>query len=188
MSAIRGSGRGGTALRLAVLLVLIGLGLGGAGVPVYVTPDTDALRPADAVLILGGPGYARYPFGMELAAQGWAPTVVISNPNGAADPWLTQFCADPHTGPEVRCFVPDPPTTRGEGEVLRRMADEYGWRTVIVVTFRPHISRARFILERCFSGDLVMVASPTQLSPRDWLMEYAYQSAGYLRAVLQPGC
>ncbi|ORV34876.1 hypothetical protein AWB99_01945 [Mycolicibacterium confluentis] len=163
-------------------------GLGGAGFPVYVAPTTDALRPADAVLILGGPGYARYPFGLELAAEGWAPMVVISNPNGARDPWLTEYCAAPHTNPAVQCFAPDPPTTRGEGAMLRQMADEHGWRRVIVVTFRPHISRARFILERCFAGELVMAASPTHLSAWEWASEYAYQSAGFARAVLQPGC
>jgi hypothetical protein len=65
---------------------------------------------------------------------------------------------------DLHCFVPDPPTTKGEGRELRRLASQYGWRTVIVVTFRPHISRARFILEHCFDGDLVMVASPERIS------------------------
>ena len=99
---------------------------------------------------------------------------------------MTDFCATPH--PKLQCFVPDPGTTKGEARELRRLANQYGWRTVIVVTFRPHISRARFILEQCFDGELIMVASPAHIPLTRWSFEYAYQTAGYLRAVLQPGC
>ena len=77
---------------------------------------------------------------------------------------------------DLYCFVPDPPTTKGEGRELRRLAARDGWRTVIVVTFRPHISRARFILERCFDGDLIMVASPGRISLPRWASEYVYQT------------
>ena len=158
------------------------------GLPVYVRPQIDQLRHADAILILGGPYYHRYPYGFDLGAQGWAPNVVVSNPNGTDDPWLTEYCAAPHLAFHLYCFVPDPPTTKGEARELRRLASEHGWRTVIVVTFRPHISRARYILEQCFDGDLVMVASPPNISIPSWAFQYVYQTIGYLRAVLQPGC
>lgn len=177
-----------TALRLTVLLTLVSTMVIGAGVPVYVLPQVDPLRRADAVFVLGGPGYDRYMLGLELGSQGWAPTVVISNPNGSRDPWLTQYCATQPADMDLYCFIPDPPTTRGEGEELRRLAAEHSWRTVIVVTFRPHISRARLMLQRCFSGELVMVASPADLSAVVWISEYALQTAGYVRAALRPGC
>lgn len=159
-----------------------------AGLPVYVRPQVDPLRHADAILILGGADYSRYPFGLDLGSKGWAPTVVVSNPNGSDDPWLSDYCATPHPEIKLLCFVPDPSTTRGEGRELRSLAARYGWRTVIVVTYRPQISRARFILQRCFDGDLVMVASRTELSLLGWAVQYVYQTAGYLRAVLEPGC
>jgi hypothetical protein len=171
---------------VAVGLLLIAALVGG--LPVYVHPQVDRLRHADAILILGGAYYNRYPFGLDLGSQGWAPQVVVSNPNGPDDPWLTTYCATPHPEFDLHCFVPDPPTTKGEGRELRRLAARYGWRTVIVVTFRPHISRARFILEHCFDGDLVMVASPAHISLPRWAFEYVYQTTGYVRAVLQPGC
>jgi DUF218 domain len=158
------------------------------GLPVFVRPQIDRLRHGDAILVLGGYGYDRYPFGMGLARHGWAPVLVVSNPNGPKDPWLFQYCATPHPHLILRCFVPDPPTTKGEARELRRLAAKYDWRTVIVVTFRPHISRARFILEHCFTGDLVMVASPADLSAPRWAFEYLYQTAGYARAVLEPNC
>ncbi len=167
---------------LAVVVCLL-CGVVAAGLPVYVRPQVDQLRHADAILVLSGPKHGRYPFGLDLAKQGWAPELVISNPAGTAD-----LCAAPDPGITVHCFVPDPVTTKGEGRELRRLAAQYGWHTVIVVTFQPHISRARYILGQCFDGDLVMVASPTHISPARWGFEYAYQTAGYLRAVLQPGC
>lgn len=154
----------------------------------YVRPQIDPLRHADAILILGGADYHRYPFGFSLGAQNWAPTLVVSNPQGTNDPWLTHYCEVPHPPLHVHCFVPDPPTTKGEGQELRRLAAKYGWHTVIVVTFRPHISRARFILEQCFDGNLVMVASPATISIPQWAFQYVYQTVGYVRAALQPGC
>jgi uncharacterized SAM-binding protein YcdF (DUF218 family) len=159
-----------------------------AGLPVYVRPQIDQLRQADAILILSGPSHRRYSFGFDLARQGWAPNLVVSNPGGAADRRLTDYCATPQPGFAVHCIVPDPATTKGEARQLRRLASQYGWRTVIVVTFRPHISRARFILEKCFDGNLVMLASPAHISGKRWAFEYLYQTAGYARTVLQPGC
>jgi uncharacterized SAM-binding protein YcdF (DUF218 family) len=170
----------------SVYLLLIAAVIGG--LPVYVQPQIDRLRHADAILILGGEGKSRYPLGLDLGLKGWAPTVVVSNPMAPEHPVLTDYCATRHPGLDLRCFVPDPPTTKGEGRELRRLAAQYGWRTVIVVTFRPHISRARFILEQCFDGDLVMVASPARISIARWAFAYAYQTGGYLRAALQPGC
>lgn len=173
-------------MALSVCLLLVAAAIGG--LPVYVKPQIDPLRHADAILILGGASYRRYPFGFDLGKQGWAPTVVVSNPQGPNDPWLAGYCATPHRKFVLHCFVPEPSTTKGEAQELRRLARQYGWRTVIVVTFRPHISRARFILEQCFDGDLVMVASPTHVSLVRWAFEYVYQTAGYVRAVLPPGC
>ena len=171
---------------LSVCLLLIVAVIGG--LPVYVRPQIDPLRHADAILILGGRIMAGTHSASNSVREGWAPKVVVSNPNGPDDPWLTEFCATPHPKLDLHCFIPDPPTTKGEGRELRRLAAQYGWRTVIVVTFRPHISRARFILEQCFDGDLVMVASPAHISVPRWAFEYVYQTAGYMRAALQPGC
>lgn len=167
---------------LVVLILVI------AGLPVYVRPQIDRPRHADAIVILGGPNYYRYPYGLTLGAEGWAPNVVVSNPLGADDPWLSEFCATPQIRFNLHCFTPNPATTKGEGRELRRLAAQHGWRTIIVVTIRPHISRAKYILEQCFSGDYVMMPIPKPLSPQVWAFQYVYQTAGWMRAVLQPGC
>jgi uncharacterized SAM-binding protein YcdF (DUF218 family) len=175
-------------LRALMLLCLVFIVVVVAGVPVYVRPHVDPLRHADAILILGGPDYERYVYGLDLGSQGWTPNVVVSNPHGADDPWLTDFCANPQTRFKLYCFTPDPPTTKGEGRELQRLASQHGWRTIIVVTARPHISRARFILDQCFEGDLLMAPIPTQLSAPIWVFQYVYQTAGWVRALLQTGC
>ena len=174
--------------RFAALVCVLVIAAVIGGLPVYVRPQVDPLRHADAILILGGEGDSRYLVGLDLGLKGWAPTVLASNPMAPEDPSLADYCTARHRGLDLRCFVPDPGTTKGEGRDLRRLAAQHGWRTVIVVTFRPHISRARFVLEQCFDGDLVMVASPAQISFVRWIFEYIYQTAGYLRAALQPGC
>ena len=92
-----------------------------AGLPVYVRPQVDPLRHADAILILGGPDYRRYTFGLDPGAQDWAPNVVVSNPKGTDDAWLTRLCAPPQAGFDLHCFIPDPPSTKGEGRELRRL-------------------------------------------------------------------
>ena len=89
----------------------------------------------------------------------------MSNPNGPNDPWLDQVLRDP--APRARPALLCPGSAyneRAKGGNCAVWRRNTGWRTVIVVTFRPHISRARFILEHCFDGDLVMVASPAHIS------------------------
>jgi hypothetical protein len=159
-----------------------------AGLPVYVYPQIDQLRHADAVFVVGGYGEERYRFGIDLAHQGWAPVAVVSSWNPTRDPVLTKACESPEPGITKICIAADPSTTLGEGRELRRLAAEHGWHTVIVVTGRPHISRARYILEGCFDGDLIMVESPPRLPASRWPLEYLYQSLGYLRAAVHSGC
>lgn len=169
------------------MLVLVLAGV--AGYPAYVRPQVDAPRPADAILVLGGTASApRYLLGLELARQGLAPQVVLSNPYRPADPVLDGLCAQRQTGFTLECFAPNPTTTLGEGRELRRLANERGWRTVIVVTSTSHVSRARYIIGKCFDGKLVMVATPTHLSPPGWAWIYAYHSAGYVKSWLQGAC
>ena len=54
-----------------VCLVLIAAVIGGLSV--YVRPQVDPLRHADAIFVLGGDGFSRYAFGIDLGMQGWAP-------------------------------------------------------------------------------------------------------------------
>jgi uncharacterized SAM-binding protein YcdF (DUF218 family) len=158
------------------------------GWPVYVKPQLDELRRADAIFVLGGSGDAAYALALEYALQGLTTQVVFSNPNGAEAIWLTDLCSHQRYRFNVSCVEPDPPTTRGEAHAFQRLAESKGWHSVIVLAQTPHISRARYILERCFHGDLMMGKSETELWPLQWAWSYVYQTAGYVRAAVQSGC
>lgn len=178
-----------TALQILAGLMTLGLVLGAAGYPVFVRPQTDQPRPADAILVLGGTASAqRYLTGLELAADGLAPTLVLSNPYRPRDPVLDALCERQQPGFAVVCFAPEPRTTLGEGRELRRLAAESGWRSVIVVTSTSHVSRARYIIGKCFDGELIMVGTPARLSIAGWAWLYAYHSAGYVKSWLQGQC
>ncbi len=170
--------------RLALALAVVAV-LAGAGYPVYVEPQVDRVRAADAILVVGGAApQARYRLGFELAKQGWAPHLVLSDPDGD----IPELCSTRDPRFTVECFDPHPRTTLGEARELRRLAAQRHWRTVIVVTYAPHISRARFIVGKCFDGALIMVAAPVDLSVFDWAWLYVYQSAGYVKSLLQGDC
>ncbi|WP_306364757.1 YdcF family protein [Nocardia sp. CC227C] len=152
----------------------------GALWPVFVRPRVDTPRPADAILVLGGAHDGREELGLGLAHDGVAPLVLISDPYEHS-PLVNRIC---HGGYSfaVECFDPEPRTTRGEGRYLAERARAEGWRRVIVVTFTPHISRTRYILGKCWDGELLVVDARPRIGPLRWMYQYAYQTAGYLKA------
>ncbi|WP_084495662.1 YdcF family protein [Nocardia shimofusensis] len=172
-------------LPLAIAATITALAL--AGIPVFVHPQLDPLRPADAIVVLGGTPYERFDIGVDLARAGLAPELVIAASTGLDDPLMDRYCRGEYPF-RVQCFEPRPWTTQGEAQEIRRRAESGGWRHIIVVTFTPHISRARYIIGKCFDGELTMVASPapTGLAYQGWM--YLRQSAGYLRAFTETGC
>ncbi|MBF6164104.1 YdcF family protein [Streptomyces gardneri] len=168
--------------------ILLGAGLAvaiaaGALWPVYVRPRTDPPARADAVLVLGGAHDGREQLGLRLARDGYAPRVVFSDPyeNSAM---LNRICHGGYSF-EVLCFDPSPRTTRGEGRELARLARAHNWRRVIVVTFTPHISRARYILRKCWDGELLFVDTDPDLSLPRWAYDYLYQSVGFTKAFFE---
>ncbi|WP_405160121.1 YdcF family protein [Nocardia sp. NBC_01499] len=153
--------------------------------PVYVRPRTDTPARADAILVLGGAHDGRERLALRMANDGLAPRVLISDPYEHSA-LINRICHGGYSF-EVLCFDPSPRTTRGEGRELARLARANGWHRVIVVTFTPHISRARYILEKCWPGELLFTDPAPPLSIARWSYNYLYQSAGYLKAAFE-GC
>lgn len=171
---------------IGALLALVAV-LGVAGLPVYVHPQTDPLRRADAIVVLGGTAYERFDVGLDLAERGYAPQLLISRSTGEDDSVMDRYCT-PRFEFTVSCFVPNPWTTDGEAREIGRRARLYGWHHIIVVTYTPHVSRARYIVSKCFDGELTMVASPSDSGVKFWTWMYIRQSAGYVRAFFSRGC
>ena len=177
-----------------VVVVLVDMWI--SGYFLFRNASNDPLERADAIVVLGGEHDGREDFAIGLAKQGWASTVVISNPYFDGDPVMERVCHDVHgdEGPvEVLCLVPSPLTTRGEATMMRTLAAERSWNKLIVVTSQYHLPRARLIFRQCFSaepGATVMQAVPRryQFSPLAWELVYAYQWGGRAKAIAQGEC
>lgn len=181
--------RWGRVVRIAAIFLLVlavGWLLGGFFVIVH--PKVDHPRHADAIVVLGPPGAdGRTETALKLIDEGVAATLVVSVPSGTPGP-ATRLCTTPRRGVTVTCFRPDPPTTRGEAEQIRRLAREHGWKSIVVVTSTYHISRARMIVKRCFGGKLSMVAARHGISFLSWGYQYLYQGGGFVKAFVERGC
>jgi hypothetical protein len=127
--------------------------------------------------MLAGPGN-RLPVALELAREHRAPVLVVSRGwEGYGGP-----CPSPVPGVKLICFDPDPGTTRGEAEALGRMAKQFHWNSVVLVTTRTQDTRARVIAERCFSGSTYVVTAPLSLS--SWPYQIAYGWGALFKALV----
>ena len=150
-------------------------------------PTINRVTRADAVVVLGPPETYRIDEARRLIASGVAHQLVISVP-AAGFQAAEALCRQPLPGVTTTCFAPSPSTTRGEAQEVARLAAGHGWHTVVVVTSKFHVSRARMIFDSCVDGRVEVVNAHQSLSPIDWVFQYGYQSAGYVRAFLQGGC
>jgi DUF218 domain len=130
-----------------------------------------------AIVMLAGPG-DRMPVALDLAAARRAPVLVVSQGyEGYSGP-----CPAKPSGVTLICFDPDPPTTRGEAEYVARLARQYHWTSVVVVTSRPQASRARLLVERCFAGQVYTATGP--IAARSWPYQLAYGWGALLKALV----
>jgi uncharacterized SAM-binding protein YcdF (DUF218 family) len=166
---------------VAVVAVLLVAALAFGTFRMFVWPATDDVQPADAVVVLAGGDGERLERGLELVQAGVAPTLALSfGPDrlcgGGAQPFA------------VVCFRPEPEDTRGEAEAIARLASEHGWTNLVLVTSTSHVTRARMLLERCYSGTLqVTDATPRQDLP-GWLLAIVHEWGGLAEAIADRDC
>lgn len=173
-------------IALAVVAVVV-LGWGVAAYLFIIDPSVSRPQHVDAIVILGGATTdGRLQRGIELAEQGYAPNLLISQPS-LLNPFVRHACAQVISGVTVTCFKPDPTTTQGEAREIRAQAAAHGWKKVMVVTSKYHISRARLIVQRCYSGQVLMVDARNP-SFGEWTYNLLYQTGAYAKALVHPGC
>lgn len=166
--------------RHAVTVATIGLlAVAAATARIFVWPDLAPVPPqVDAIIELGGFGI-RDDAALALARDHRAPVVVQSTVIEEAD---TSRCLPPVPGVTILCFHADPNTTRGEAQAIGRMAQQYGWKSIAIVTTPDHAWRARLRVARCFSGEIYVSLSP--LPPAYWAFAIPYQWAATVKALL----
>jgi uncharacterized SAM-binding protein YcdF (DUF218 family) len=183
-------GRAGrVALTVGAVLLSVPIVLGIAGYFLFTRPHGDSLAKADAIVVLGGEKDGRIDYGMDLARQGYASTVVISNSYDQGDPMIERVCAAGTPAITVICFRPSPFSTRGEAMFVARAAAERHWKHVIVVSWDFHMVRARFIFHQCFAGEVTMRPVPRayDFTPTRWAQVYGYQFGALVKAAIL-GC
>jgi hypothetical protein len=176
---------------LWVIGIVAGLGLVAIGVatPFYMFPATDQPAKVDVVYVIGPPTDARVELAEDMLEQGLAGAMMVSITDSTPGdyPKANAACTGERTYP-VYCSMPDPFTTRGEARWLKDLAQEHDWDSAAVITFTPHISRARVIMERCFGGELLMLDSGERLAPHSWAYQYLYQTVGFAKVAAMQSC
>ena len=133
----------------------------------------DPLTKADAIFVLAGTELDRTLEGIDLFLEGYAPRLVMSREEletaftavgrrGIALPSEVERARDLAIKlgvPPEAIELPDTlhGSTAGEAVTLRSLARDNHWRTVIVVSSKFHLRRARFAIQRELSGTDVHV-------------------------------
>jgi hypothetical protein len=158
------------------------LAFGAVTARLFVWPAQGMPHRVSAIVMLAGPG-DRLNAALALARQHRAPTLVISQGElGYGGP-----CPAVTPGVKLICFDPDPGDTRGEAEFVGRLAKQYHWGSVVLVTTRVQDTRARVVVGRCFSGPIYVMTGPLSLG--NWPYQVAYEWGALFKAlVLYRGC
>lgn len=174
------------ALGIAALVLLVGLLTNRW----FVNPATDDPGTADAIFVLGGGGN-RVQYAVDLVRRGVAEHAVFASSYvedervWAARPCNTRRPPDVPDTAVFECFEPDPGTTRGEAQLLRDLAEERGWETVVVVVSTDQVTRARRLIERCWDGEIRIV----DVDHHDpWWRRAIYEWGAGLKATVVRGC
>jgi uncharacterized SAM-binding protein YcdF (DUF218 family) len=175
-------------LAVAVLVALTG--------KLFVWPTPTVKQPgrADAVIVLAGGSGDRLIKAMALMHTGIARKLFIFD--GTDRGWVAAhaLCGTTQTdengvGFTVTCPEAKPNTSRGEARWARSQYRDNHWKSVVVVTSRYNLTRARLAMDRCLGSGFIMVQS----TPHDAIITKAnhvlHEWVGWLRdQTLQRSC
>lgn len=147
--------------------------------------------PSDASLlyVIGPPQPQRLDLATTLReADGGVPLLVSvsDSRSGRGEPWADLAALDVCHASGTVCRTPVPFTTAGEARLLTAYAQTHEASKTVVITFTPHVARTRYIFAKCYAGDVTVVGVDTPLSLFDWMFQYAYQSAAFVKAWFTP--
>ena len=164
------------------IIVLVAAVFVAATARLFVFPSADRPARVDGIVSLNGSNEpTRRALAISLAEKGYAPVVLFSRGGEKAD---TPCPKAPTIA--VVCFVDVPGNTRGEAEWAGQYAERHHWHSLMIVSGRAQVTRARLLAERCFSGRVLVV--PIAES-RPALSEVVHQWGGLLSAlVVHRGC
>jgi hypothetical protein len=141
----------------------------------FVFPATDQARHVDGILSLNGTDEtARETKAVSLAERGYAPVLLFSQGWTSVCPKVPRVT--------VVCFVAKPDRTVGEVRFAANYARRHDWRSIIIVPGRSQLTRARILMKRCFSGQVVVV--PASFQFWHFPFEVIYEWAALAKALV----
>lgn len=158
-----------------------------SGLFLYVHPQVDQPTRSQAVVILAPVTKVRLAYAEALMSDGYADTLAISVSEPGSDISAAELC-QPNRPYRIICFTPEPETTRGEARAIQRLSTEQNWGTINVVTNVSHVSRARIIINRCYTHRLHMLAAQEEATLIWWGYRFVYESAAFVKASSEAGC
>ena len=163
--------------RIAVVMTILIVAFCAVTARLFVWPSTNMPAHVDAIVVLGGEG-SRLDLGEQLAAERRAHFLVLSE----GLPWIRPGLCEQHSAAlTVICFQADPATTQGEARYTTQLAEQNGWRSLVLVTTPDQIWRAALRFQRCFPGEVYSITTPL---PRNrWPYAIAYQWAATAKAI-----
>lgn len=175
-------------LRLVVAGLMVAVVLFAVTARMFVWPATDEVETVDAVVLFAGGRGERLELAEDLMDQGVATVLVI--PNGLSTEWPQGNRACTEDRPyEVRCLRPDPDTTRGEARAIAALAESESWETLLAVTSSYQLSRAGWLLRRCFDGEVLTARAQPDLGPVAWATRIGHEWLAWSRAaVVERAC
>lgn len=154
------------------------------GLPLYVFPPVDSdTTQAQLAYVIGPATNDRIALATQLLEAGTVDEILISVAGGGP---LGAESIDACDDPQVTCEHPHPFTTKGEVDTLAQFAEANDIDKTIVITFAPHVQRARFIFDKCFAGEVTVITASQAMTFGDWVYQYAYQTGAFAKAWLRP--
>lgn len=160
-----------------------------AALVVFVLPQQQPLRQADAIVALSPP-HERLPIALGALEEGLAARLWISNVDQDLEPMadgalMDELCASDSSA--VECFVPLSEDTIGEARAVAQLVRDSRAESVIVVTHTSHAARTQFLFERCLprGTDFEILLVEETRSPVDTLRRMIYETAAAVKAATE---
>jgi uncharacterized SAM-binding protein YcdF (DUF218 family) len=143
-------------VRRLVIAVLVTVGgLVSLGSWLFYFVGTARPQRADAIVVLAGDP-RRPATGVRLLHEGVARVLELSL-DAQTDAKVAALCDDRG----VSCFHASADSTRGEARTVARLARRRNWHSIVIVSSRFHLRRARMLFRRCTNAQLQIVPAHT---------------------------
>jgi uncharacterized SAM-binding protein YcdF (DUF218 family) len=176
--------------RLISLFLVAAVVLFGLGAWLFPLRKDDPLpaHGVNAVVVLAGSN-KRLPVALDLMRRRVARTLVVSETSQTDDPARFRLCRGPKPrGYRLICRRAEPFSTRGEARMTAALVTRNHWRSLVIVSSRYHLFRAKRLFARCTSAKLVMRGADGDRFLRK-VMSIPFEWGKFARSVtLQRGC